>query len=274
MKIFTKNEYDNLICCLVAYPCNLQITGGINSPAEIINKKVASKQYNNLINTLIDLGVKVQFLDLNDSPSQVFTKDIGFVIEDIMFISNMKEAIRQIEINKLIELSLNRDIKSYHMKSKVEGGDILIHKNKIFIGQGERTTLNAVEEMTEILCNYNMNYEAIKVYFDTSKIHLDCVFNILNDNTCIISDDVFNPEVITRHFQSVIRVSKKDADSLALNIINIGNNKVLCCNKNLHDKLLSLGYNSILIDFSEIIKAKGGLGCCVLELLRSSDNLS
>lgn len=270
MRIFTKNEYDNLLYCLVRYPCNLQITGGINSETEKINKNIVSKQYNNLINTLIELGVKVQFLDINDSPSQVFTKDIGFVIGNIMFICNMKESIRQIEINKLIELCLNKGIKSYHMKSKVEGGDILVHNNKIFIGQGERTTLNAVEEITEMLCNYNMNYEVIKVYFDISKIHLDCVFNILNDDTCIICDYVFNPEVITRHFSNIIMVSKKDADSLALNIINIGNKNVLCCNKNLNNELLNLGYNSILIEFSEIIKAKGSVGCCALALLRGN----
>ena len=97
------------------------------------------------------------------------------------------------------------------------------------------------------------------------------MFNILNDDTCIISDYVFNSEVITKHFSNIIRVSKKDADSLALNIVNIGNKIVLCCNKNLNNVLLSYGYNSILIDFSEIIKDKGSLGCCVLELLRGDD---
>jgi len=35
--------------------------------------------------------------------------------------------------------------------------------------------------------------------------------------------------------------------------------------------LLSHGYNSILIDFSEIINDKGSLGFCILELLRGND---
>lgn len=271
MRIFTRNEYDDLRYCLVVYPCNLQVTEDVNSSTEKINKNIASKQYNNLINTLIEFGVKVQFLDFNDSPSQVFTKDIGFIIEDILFISNMKEPIRQPEINELIKFSSNKDITVHHMKSNAEGGDIFIHNNKIFIGQGDRTSPEAAEEITQVLSHNNMNYEIIKVYFDTSKIHLDCVFNILDKDTCIISDNILNPEVTTKYFSNIIKVSKNDADSLAPNIINLGNNNVLCCNENLNNILLSRGYNSVLINFSEIIKANGSIGCCFLTLLRCND---
>lgn len=271
MRIFARNEYDNLLYCLVAYPCNLQVTEDVNSSTEKVDKNIASNQYNNLINALIDLDVKVQFLDLNNGPSQVFTKDIGFTIEDILFISNMTESVRQTEINELIRFSSNKNIKVHHMKSKVEGGDILIHNNKIFIGQGDRTSPEAVEEINQMLSHNNMNYEIIKVYFNTSKVHLDCVFNILDKDTCIISDNIFNPEVTTKHFSNIIKVSKNDADSLAPNIINVGNNNILCCNENLNNILLNRGYNSILINFSEIIKAKGSIGCCFLALSRCND---
>lgn len=184
MKVFTKNEYDKLFHCLVAYPCNLQTTGNTSSP--IINKNLAISQYNNLINTLIEFGVKVQFLDLNNSTSQVFTKDIGFVIEDVVFICNMTDSSRQEEVNGIINLFSNKDVQVYNMKSKVEGGDILVHNNKIFIGQSTRTGVSAVEEINSVLLERNMNYELIKVNFDKSKVHLDCVFNILDEKTCII----------------------------------------------------------------------------------------
>lgn len=262
MKVFTVNEYDNLSYCLAAYPCKLQITSGK------INTNLAINQYNNLINTLINFGVKVNFLNLNNSTSQVFTKDIGFVIEDVLFISNMTDPLRQTEINELINFTLGKDIKIYHMKSNVEGGDVLVHRDKIFVGQSSRTGIEAAGEISKVLSEHNMNYEIINVDFNTSKVHLDCVFNILDNDTCILSDYVYNPEVITLHFSNVIKVGKDDTDSLAPNIINIGSNNILCCNENLTNTLISHGYNASYIDFSEIVKAKGSLGCCILELLR------
>lgn len=265
MKVFTKDEYDNLIYGLVAYPSNLQVTGNK------INKSIATVQYNNLINTLTEFGVKIQFLNLNNSPSQVFTKDIGFVIEDIMFVSNMTEPIRQTEIDKLVDFALSKNIKIHYMKSKVEGGDILVHRDKVFIGQSSRTGIEAVEEIKAVLEGYKMNYEMIKVNFDISKVHLDCVVNILDSSTCILSDYVYNPEVITGHFSKIIRASKIDTDALGPNIINLGNNIILCCNENLTNILLSHSYNAVFIKFSEIVKAKGGLGCCILELLRGNN---
>lgn len=263
MEIFENNTYTPLINCIMVYPCNIN-----NTLKAQIDRNLASKQYNNLVNIIIESGTKIHFLDLNDSPAQLFARDIAFVIKDILFISNMTDPIRKSEINCLIALANQYSIKNHIMKNNIEGGDVLIHDNQVFIGQSDRTNEKAVGEINSVLLDNHIHYELVKVYFEKSKIHLDCVFNILDKDTCIISPDVYNPQEIIKYFSKVIDVPIENSPSLPTNIITLGNNLVLCSSKEFTDTLQHHGYNSIFIEFSEIIKDKGSLGCCMLPLQR------
>ena len=268
MKILTNYEFDKLISCIMVYPCNILASSSTGSVGQI-DKAIASKQYNTLVNTLIDYGVKPYFFDLNRSTSQVFTRDIGFVIDDILFISNMTQPERQTEINQLIDLAREHKFKNHIMKNKVEGGDILVHQDKVFIGVGNRTQEEAVKEIDDVLSSNNKKYDLVKVAFNPSKIHIDCTFNILDKETCIISKDVFYPKDLLKYFPNVIEVPDIEQHALAPNIIHLGNNVVLCSSKAFSEILKAHGYNSIFIDFSEIIKASGSIGCCLMPLLRT-----
>lgn len=61
------------------------------------------------------------------------------LINDLLFISNMKQSARKPEIEGLKEFVKKHNLKHYIMQSNVEGGDIIAHNNKVFIGQGDRT---------------------------------------------------------------------------------------------------------------------------------------
>lgn len=268
MEVFINSDHDKLAQCIVVYPCNLQIVSN-NAAKQQIDKNIASKQYNNLINTLSEYGVKLHFFDLNGSTSQVFTRDIGFIIQDILFISKLTLPDRQSEINGLIDFVHKHNIKHHIMQNYAEGGDILVNHNKIFIGQGNRTCEKAVNEISNVLSANNMLFELVRVYFEPSKIHLDCVFDILGKDTCIISDDVFNPQDVVKHFSKIIEAPRSELDSLAINIISIDNNTILCSSESFTNSLKKNGYNSIYINFSEIIKASGSLNCCVFPINRN-----
>ncbi|ABR47680.1 amidinotransferase [Alkaliphilus metalliredigens QYMF] len=271
MRVFTKNEYERICYCLMAYPCNLLIVDANNIFSKDMDKNLAISQYNRLVNILVECGVKVQFLDLDSSPSQVFTRDIGFIIENILFISKMTDPLRQSEIKGLIQLAKKHKIKIHLMSHNVEGGDVIVHDNKIFIGQGNRSNERAAEEIAAVLSQNNMEYQIIKVLFDTTKIHLDCVFSILDKDTCLISDDVFKPQNIKDHFSKTIEVPKDQVDILAANIINLGQNRILCCSESLTHILQDHGYHTSFIEFSEVIKVGGSIGCCVLPILREEN---
>lgn len=270
MKVFIGNDYDCLQDCILCYPCNLQAVNS-NDPNRQVDKNLASVQYNNLLNKLIEHGSKVQFVGLNNSPSQVFARDIGFAVEELLFVSNMTDSSRQSEINVLKELAKKHNIKTHVMEQKVEGGDIIIKNNIVFIGQGNRTNEMAANEIGYILQRNNKPYEIVKVGFDATKIHLDCAFNILNEETCIISSSVYDTEMVAKYFKKVIKIPDEDLSDLAPNIVQLDRRSYLCSSKNFKKILQSHGFNAIYIDFSEFIKCNGGLGCCVLPLLRTEN---
>lgn len=267
MKILIKNDYNYMESCILCYPCNLR-TVNTDDEHRQVDKNIASSQYNIMLNKLMDHGAKVHFMDLNGGPSQVFTRDIGFAVEDILFISNMTDPIRQAEIEGLKELAQKYGLKAHIMEQKAEGGDIIVDNKLVFVGQGIRTNKEAAQEIEYVLKKNSKDHQVITVAFDESKIHLDCVFNILDEETCIISSGVFEPEKVSKHFSKHIWVPDEDMKDLASNIVQLGKNDYLCSSENFTGILNSNGFNTHYIDFSEIIKCNGSLGCCVLPLSR------
>ena len=271
MKPFIVSEYDPIKYCIMAYPNNLQITDQYINSVKSIDLRLALQQYENLVNTLKSIGVNIEFLNLTGEPSQVFTRDIGFVVENILFISKMTESIRKTETLNILDFSKRNKLNPYIMENEIEGGDVLVHKNHVIVGIGDRSTGRAVEELESFMKNNNLNYEIVPLTFDKSKIHLDCVFNILDEETCILSKGIYNPESILNLFSSVIEVPDDELDSLAANIVSLGNKVILTSNERFSKILNKKGYNSIYIEFTEIIKAQGSLGCVILPLTRSSN---
>lgn len=267
MRIFNKNEYSTLLDCFLCYPCSLQAPEG-NPPQQQVDKKLAVIQYNSLCRQLAEAGSKVWFAGLVGSPEQVFTRDVGFLVEDLLFISNMTDGARQPEINSLMELAMRYGLKTHHMECKTEGGDIIVNNNIVFVGQGSRTNEMSAEEIGYILKKHNKPYEVVRVGYDVSKIHLDCTFNIMDRDTCIVSSSLYKPESVTRHFRKVIQINDEALGELAPNIVQLGNNRYLCSSKSFSGILQENGYDAMYLDFSEFIKCSGGLGCCVLPLLR------
>ncbi|QUH25934.1 dimethylarginine dimethylaminohydrolase family protein [Serpentinicella alkaliphila] len=270
IKPFIVNEYDPIEYCIMAYPNNLQITDQYINSVKSIDLKLALQQYENLVNTLKSHGVTIEFLNLTGEPSQVFTRDIGFVVEDVLFISKMTENIRKTETMNILDFSKRNNLNTYIMENEIEGGDVLVHKNHVIIGIGDRSTGRAVEELEAFMKNSNLNYEIVPLTFDKSKIHLDCVFNILDEETCIKSKGLYNPEAVLNKFSKVIEVPDNELDSLAPNIVCLGNKNILTSNERFAKILSEKGYNSIFIDFTEIIKAQGSIGCVILPLTRMS----
>lgn len=272
MRIFAANEYSSLKKCLVVYPQNFQITEIINEQQKSnignVDLNKANKQYNQLVNTLSNMGVEIQFLDILDSPYQVYTRDIGFVIGETMFISNMKADVRSKETE-----SLKGYIKRYtglnivQLSHHVEGGDVFVHQDTVFIGNSDRTDIAGIQEIS----SYCKGKKVIEIQFDEKRLHLDCVFNILDQDTCVVSEFLHDKDEMKKHFENTIEVSKEDALSLATNFVHIGNRKLICTNEKLANRLAEIGYKPYFIDYSEFIKVGGSVRCCTLPLLRSDN---
>ncbi|WP_315122315.1 arginine deiminase family protein [uncultured Clostridium sp.] len=268
MKAYLNNQYDKLIHYLMVYPCNFEIIDPGNPYKGKINYPLMYSQYNNFVNTLINNGVKVQFLDIIGSPSQVFARDIGFVVKDLLFISKMKSPERVHEPKLLIDFAKKYNLKTYQMKNNIEGGDVVLHDEVMFVGMSRRSTLEACHEVQEVLDKHNIDVKVIPINFDNKKLHLDCVFNSIDRDNCILSSYVHDVDKLQPYFKKIISIEDRDADQLASNFVCLGNKTIVTSNKSIKDLLNREGYNAIYSDYSEIIKAGGSFTCSTLPILR------
>lgn len=104
MKIYNYCQSDELKSCILCYPVNFKIIDKSNEYYNKINYDLLYSQYNNFINALSKNNIKLYFIDINkNATQQVFTQDIGFVIDDLLFVSKMKEKERKIETESFMK---------------------------------------------------------------------------------------------------------------------------------------------------------------------------
>lgn len=265
MNIYLKNEYNKIVYYLLVYPSKFYIDDNCQNKADM---KLMYSQYNNFVNLLINLGVKVQFLDITNSTEQVFTRDIGFVINDIFFVSKIKSPTRQPETEPLMNFIKTHNLKYYVMNNSIEGGDVILHDEVLFIGVSDRTSMEAIKEVQFVLDDNNMAIKTVPINFDKSKIHLDCVFNTLDRDNCLVTDNVYDIDIIQKHIKNCFKLDKTAADKLGTNYVYLGDKKIITHNKDAYELLKRIGFEPYYTDFSEILKGSGSLGCCTLPILR------
>ena len=120
-----------------------------------------SDELNQFLNVLKKYNVSVFRPTLIEDYNQIFSRDIAFVIGEKLVVSNIIKD-REKEINAIENIISQIDpsnIIRLSNKARIEGGDVIIHKDHIFIGyskeedfkefQVARTNEIAIEEIKE-----------------------------------------------------------------------------------------------------------------------------
>lgn len=204
---------------------------------------------------------------------QLFTRDIGFVIGDMFYFANMKHEVRKIEqrgIEYLKELFPKYQI--LNNNGSIEGGDIFVHENKVFVGISRQTSISAFEELLNHVSK--QGYKCIPVPCEESVLHLDCRFNIISPDKALIYGNDIKPEGIINLRENfngeIIRGPDQEINTLGPNFLIISPNIVVVDKRNqlTIDELKNQGYGVIPLDFSEVTKMWGSFRCTTLPLYR------
>lgn len=270
-----ESEYTKLDQVLVCKPSYMEIKEVINHVQkkyedQNINKSLAQQQHGEFTKVLEKNGVTVIDLEAKkEFPEQVFTRDIGFVIGENIFVSKMASEIRKGEEKVLEDLLRNHDLKYNKLHAnKIEGGDVIVDRDIVFIGMGSRTCLEAARELQKKLPNHSV----IPLSFDPKYLHLDCLFNILSPEVALIYPPAFDQstlESLEKRYR-LVEVSSDEQFSLGTNVLSIGDNKVISQRQNtkVNQSIRLLGFEVIEVDFSEIIKSGGSFRCCSMPIKR------
>jgi len=269
------SEYDTLQRVLLCPPRFMEIREVINQTQrrfarKNIDREQAERQHRNLVNTLRDHQVDVVLLEPDSRfPEQVFTRDIGFVLGPQMFISRMDEPIRQGEETRLEVWLQDEGIPFTSVDTgPIEGGDVIVDGDTIYIGDGGRTSHKAIDELRRRL----PHLEVISLPFPEKYLHLDCIFNPLSPREALIYPPAFVDSDLARLAARyhLIEVSKEEQFQLGTNVLSIGNRKLISqpSNPEVNARLRRHDFTVLEVNFSEIVKSGGAFRCCTLPLLR------
>lgn len=236
-------------------------------------------------------GVKVHRPSLVTNCNQVFSRDVGFVIDDKIIVSNIIPD-RQAEIDAYESVYRNihyKDIYNLPEAVHVEGGDVVLYNDVIFLGQynfADYSTLKTARTNALALDYLKMIFPDKKIVplnlrkNDTDPydgiLHLDCTFMPVGRGKAIIYKDGFiNPrdaDHLISFFgeENVFEITKEEMYWMNSNIFSISEDIVVIEEHftRLKAWLEEQGITVETVPYREISKMGGLLRCSTLPLVR------
>ena len=223
--------------------------------------------------------------------NQIFTRDIGFVIDDVFIKANILpnraeelDAIQYI-IDQINPAKIVRPPEEVH----IEGGDVMLWNNYIFIGTykgsdykeciSARTNMAGVKYIKQLFPNKIVKeFDLVKSKLEArdNALHLDCCFQPVGKDKGIIyksgfreeADYVFLAELFGK--ENLFHITRDEMYDMNSNIFSIDENVVIS-EKNftrLNNWLRANGFIVEEVPYAEIAKQEGLLRCSTLPLIR------
>lgn len=235
--------------------------------------------------------VKVFRPEMIENYNQIFSRDIGFVIEDTFIKANILPD-RQREFDAIQYIIKDIDPKKIMFppdEVHIEGGDVMPWNDHIFIGtyKGDdykdcitaRTNMAGVNYIQQLFPN------KIVKEFDLAKsnteardnaLHLDCCFQPVGKNKGIIYKGGFRDEADYQYLvnlfgeANLFHISRDEMYNMNSNVFSISP-EVVVSERNftrLNTWLRENGFTVEEIPYAEISKQEGLLRCSTLPLIR------
>lgn len=235
--------------------------------------------------------VKVYRPQIIEDYNQIFSRDIGFVIDDIFIKANIlpdrereldaiRYIIEQMDPNKVV-----RPPEEVH----IEGGDVMLWNDYIFIGTYKgsdykdyitaRTNMEGVQFIKELFPNKIVKaFDLVKSKIEPrdNALHLDCCFQPIGTNKGIIYKSGFREEADYMYLvnlfgkENLFHIEREEMYHMNSNIFSIAPD-VIVSEKNftrLNTWLRANGFTVEEIPYAEIAKQEGLLRCSTLPLIR------
>jgi N-dimethylarginine dimethylaminohydrolase len=218
------------------------------------------------------LGIQTQQIEYNkdkytDICAALWVRDMFVKIDDIYVLlpgtKNDGGIIRENEY-KTIENLFKKKLINYDEKSKIEGGDIIQHKNTIFVGLNRRTNLKGLSFLKK-----HFNHKTF-IQISHKALHLDCCFCILHNNIVLYSKKYISnlPSYITSNYLCLdletILGEKIDVCNLAANFVIVNKDIITAYKRSfkpLYNFLELAGYKIHYVTFHRLQKSGGGVRC-------------
>jgi N-dimethylarginine dimethylaminohydrolase len=240
---------------------------------------------------LLKYNVKVYRPKLIENYNQIFTRDIGFVIDDVFIKSNIlpdrEDELNAIQyiIDEIDPQKVVRPPEEVH----IEGGDVMLWNNHIFIGTYKgsdyknyitaRTNMFGVQYIKDLFPDKIVKeFDLIKSKIEArdNALHLDCCFQPVGKDKGIIYKRGFREEADYMYLvdlfgkDNLFHIKRNEMYHMNSNVFSIDTNVVVSEKKfkRLNDWLRWNGFVVEEVSYGEIAKQEGLLRCSTMPLIR------
>ena len=249
------------------------------------------KELKELEDVLVKHNVEVYRPEIINEYNQIFSRDIGFVIDDFFIVANiLPERSKEISaIGNIINLISEKRIINLPRDCHVEGGDVILHNDYVFIGtyngndyssfKTARTNYKAINFLKERFPEKKIiSFDLIKSDLEPTKnaLHLDCCLQPVGNGKLVTCSDAFlkrhQYEWLIDYFgdENILDISLSEMSEMNCNFFSIDTNIVV--SEKSFSKLNSWlrGFDIVVeeINYKEISKQGGLLRCSTLPLIR------
>lgn len=247
-------------------------------------------QMTTLVEKLESLEITVLRPKMLEGTNQVFTRDIGFVIDDQFILPNVIEdrADELHAIDHLVDSIPSSNIIMMPSGCFAEGGDVIVHEPFVFVGVSDdetyekyttaRTNEAGFEYLQDEFPGFDFKgLELLKSDVDPRKgsLHLDCAFQPLGESL-LLAPQLFKHEKDVAWIESqfgkenIFYCTEDEAYNLHTNVFSIGPKEVLISASavRLKNWLEKRGYTVHAITYDEVVKMGGLLRCSTMPLER------
>jgi N-dimethylarginine dimethylaminohydrolase len=159
-----------------------------------------------------------------------------------------------------------------------EAGDIVwLDPNTLLIGRGYRTNAAGIQQMRDLLSTEGIEVLSAPLPYGSGPsacLHLMSLISLLGEHTALVDLPWLAVETVellkARRF-SFIEIEASERDTLACNVLALGNNRLLAIEENqkTNDRLRRAGFDVRTFPGSELcINGSGGPTCLTRPLLR------
>lgn len=236
-------------------------------------------------------NVEVYRPELIENYNQIFSRDIGFVIDDVFIKANiLPDRERELDaIHYVLEqIEPSKIVRPPH-EVHIEGGDVMLWNDYIFIGTYKgsdykdyitaRTNMEGVAYIKSLFPNKIVKeFDLVKSKLEArdNALHLDCCFQPVGKNKGIIYKSGFREEAdyvyLVKLFgkENLFHITRDEMYDMNSNVFSIDEN-VVVSERNFTRLNNWLRENDFIVEeipYAEIAKQEGLLRCSTLPLIR------
>lgn len=228
------------------------------------------QQQEKFFSVLRSYGAEPLFADsLPGDVHQPYTRDIGFVYGDTFFYNLNRTLPERGGEFSAIQQHLQWQGKVIEIKEgRIEGGDVLVTPEKVYVGISARTDQAAIDELEDHFPPGKVE----KLYLGSEVMHLDTRLAFLPRDFALLCPQTFRYHELHQLQQKFepIEVTEKEAYDLATNVFVINPQTIVVHEQHqrIRTALRDRGFAVEPVDYSELMGLQGSFHCTTLPIAR------